>query len=205
MKVKVCGMTEAKQIKDLIQMGIDYAGMIFYEKSPRYVVGKIEPEELKNLSKEIQLTGVFVNEEIEVVQKRINEFHLSAVQLCGEETPDYCEELRQSVGVLKVVPVYEDVDIFLLKKYADVCDYFLFDTQSKKYGGTGVQFNWDLLTKMEINKPFFLSGGIGENDVDRILQFHQDQFYAIDINSRFEISPGKKNMPVIKLFLEQIN
>jgi phosphoribosylanthranilate isomerase len=204
MKIKVCGMTDIGQIIQLTEMGIDFSGMIFYDNSPRYVRGKIAVGELKDISTLTKLTGVFVNEKLEQVEETSEKYYLSCVQLCGEESPEYCSLLKKKLEVIKVISVGDDGDLSMLSSYLDACDYFLFDTRSEKYGGSGKRFNWDVLKYAEINKPFFLSGGISTDDVQNILFFRHPDFAGIDINSRFETAPGKKDIQKIKIFIDKL-
>lgn len=205
MKIKVCGLTLIEQLLQLFELNIDYAGLIFYEKSPRYVRVKLDPKTLTAIGNKGKLTGVFVNENVGAIKRRIEEFHLSAVQLCGSESPADCKELRKYVEVLKVIPVAEKQgDIQFLEKYFDHCDYFLFDTKSGKHGGTGKKFDWDILAEKTINKPFFLSGGISEEDAEIVNRFKHSDFAGVDINSRFEKSPGIKDIQKIKSFISQL-
>lgn len=206
MKVKVCGMTDVDQIEGLVSLGVDFAGLIFYEKSPRYVAEKIDTITLQSLSQRIKLTGVFVNENAEKIKEMIDSYHLSAVQLCGSEPVDLCDEIRRYAEVIKVIHVGNDNDFSLLaKRYYNHCDYFLFDTQSDKYGGSGKKFSWESLSEYSFSKPFFLSGGISADDADAIKTFSHPDFFGIDLNSRFEVSAGNKDLNKIKTFINQLN
>lgn len=203
-KIKVCGMTQVEQIGQLVDMGVDYAGLIFYDKSPRYVKGKIEEGEIKSIADKIKLVGVFVNEEEGAVKEIIEKYNLNAVQLCGSESPEYCRNLMKIADVIKVISVGEEVNLALLKSYENSCHSFLFDTHSKKYGGSGKQFDWKILHNLKISHPFFLSGGISEQDTNEICKFSHPSFFGIDINSRFEREPGIKDIQKIKSFLKEI-
>lgn len=204
MNIKVCGMTDVGQITKLADFGVDYTGMIFYKKSPRYAVGKIHAADLGAVSTRTKLTGVFVNEEEEEVKKIIGRYQLRAVQLCGDEPPAYCRTLMNSVEVIKVIPVEDRVDEMLLQKYKDSCDHFLFDTRSQKYGGTGTKFDWSVLNETNIPVNFFLSGGIGPDDANAVCHVDNPRLYGVDINSRFEESPGVKNLARVKIFIDKI-
>jgi len=119
------------------------------------------------------------------------------VQLHGNESPEMCEDLSSEVEVIKVFHIKdnkEDIDA-LVKDYDAVCDYYLFDKATDySIGGTGQQFDWDILTRAKIEKPFFLSGGIGPDDAAKIKAFKHPDFFGVDINSQFEKSPGIKDM-----------
>lgn len=206
--IKVCGMTQMEQVQHLAELGVDYAGFIFYEKSPRYVIGEIQAEDLKQFT-EIKKVGVFVNEDYDIILKAIDEYGLNAVQLHGDETPGFCRRLSPHVKVIKAFRISGEENLDeLLSGYSKVVDYFLFDTKSKEYGGTGKKFNWDVLPRTAIGKPYFLSGGIGRGDVETISDFigdnARDDLYALDLNSKFEDAPGLKNIPLLKTFLEQL-
>lgn len=209
-------MTSIGQLEKLAASGIDYAGLIFYKKSPRYVADKMQPDELVPISKMLRLTGVFVNEDPESVKRRVETYHLQNVQLCGTETPAECRELQKYAEVIKVFHIHEKLpESQLLDKFADCCDYFLFDTRSEGYGGTGRKFDWDLISEAAIRVPFFLSGGISDADspaIQRMASRFADSagntrrhfFHAVDINSRFETGPGVKDIQKIKTFISQL-
>lgn len=198
-------MTDVGQIRELISLGVHYAGMIFYDRSPRFVSNKIHLPELRALSQKIKLTGVFVNPDVDEVKKVVKEYYLSAIQLCGSESRGMCEELRSYCEVIKVIHVNEDTDLSAhISRYERYCDYFLFDTKSEKYGGSGKKFHWNQLSGYSFPKPFFLSGGISEMDVETLNNFQHPDRMGIDINSRFEISPGLKDSNKIKSFVKQL-
>lgn len=209
MRVKVCGLTKLDQILQLEEMGVDFAGMIFYKKSPRSVwKGDLTPEEIKKSVRKINLVGVFVNEELDVVLRTVENWNLDLVQLHGDESPRYCETISNHVHCIKAFRVGKDDKLdYKVYPYAEAVDLYLFDTLSKDYGGTGQQFDWTLLKSSSLDKPYFLSGGIGPDDADFINQFagSQQNLFAIDVNSKFEVSPGIKDMNLIQIFLKAIN
>jgi phosphoribosylanthranilate isomerase len=205
MKVKVCGITRLDQMQQLQGMCVDYAGLIFFEGSKRYAgeAFKGELEALKQVA--IKRVGVFVNTELEVIEEAIIDYGLTAVQLHGDETDEFCLELMDKVKVIKVFRIGGEVSIdSLTEPFLAACHYFLFDTDTSSYGGSGKQFDWSLLQQAAIGKPFFLSGGIGPDDVERIKAFHHPYFYAVDINSRFETEPGVKDMDKVKQFIKEL-
>lgn len=202
MKIKVCGLTSIEQIQQLSALNVDYCGLIFYEKSPRFASAKIDPIELKNLSLPVKLTGVFVNESVDHIKSKIEEYGLVAVQLCGNESPEECNEIKTFAEVIKVFHVGHKMLQF--KNYGSCCDYFLFDTASDNYGGTGKKYDWKLLSEMKIEKPFFISGGISSDDVLHLKEFFHPHLFGVDINSRFEISLGIKDIEKIKKFNHQL-
>ncbi len=203
MNIKVCGITEMKQLQQLDGLDIDFAGLIFYKESPRYIGDKISKTELKKADLDIKKVGVFVNPEMIDVLDAIDDYGLEVVQLHGDESPEMCEDLSSEVEVIKAFRVTDGVDIDeLVAPYDAVCDYYLFDTGGLKetFGGTGQQFDWTILTKAKIEKPFFLSGGIGVEDAVRIKAFKHPDYFGVDINSRFEKEPGVKDMGLVLQF-----
>ncbi|HWR33852.1 MAG TPA: phosphoribosylanthranilate isomerase [Chitinophagaceae bacterium] len=203
MNIKVCGITEMKQLQQLDGLEIDFAGLIFYKDSPRYIGDKISKKELKKADLDTKKVGVFVNPKMIEVLDAIDEYGLDAVQLHGDESPEMCEDLCSEVEVIKVFNIKdnkEDIDK-MVADYDAVCDYYLFDKATDySIGGTGQQFDWSILTKAKIEKPFFLSGGIGVEDVAKIKGFSHPDFFGVDINSLFEKEPGVKDMSKVLQF-----
>lgn len=209
MRVKVCGMTEIDQVKQLDAMGVDFAGFIFYPRSPRYVGRHLTGEQVRRARLRLGKVGVFVNASYDDVMRQVESFGLDMVQLHGDETPRLCEQLANYITVVKVFRLGENDPIdWLIRPYQESCDMFLFDTEGAGYGGTGKKFNWDTLKPAHIDKLFFLSGGIEPGDVERLRAFERepvaDKFFAIDINSKFETSPGVKDLKKIGSMLDGI-
>ncbi len=203
MKLKVCGMKYIENLQSVADLQPDYLGFIFYDRSPRNFEGII-PE----LPKKIKKTGVFVNEIPEILISLAQEYKLDVLQLHGDETVAYIQGLKEhlkKVEIIKVFGIKDDFDFSLLEPYKDVVDYFLFDTKGKERGGNGVKFDWSVLKEYPLQKPFFLSGGIGAEDVEEVKKIKNSGLpvYAIDINSRFETKPGFKNIKLIKKFKNQ--
>jgi len=217
LNIKVCGMTEMAQIHALGELGVNFIGFIFYEKSPRYVFHQLTEKEIRKKKNEIKVingtfkkVGVFVNKNPQEIRHIVDECGLDFVQLHGNETPEYCNMLFAKVPIIKAFSIDEQSDIkSIIQPYQEFVDYFLFDAATKNYGGSGKKFNWKLLENQEINKPFFLSGGIIADDVEIIISLIKQNamkgLFSLDINSKFEIEPGIKNIPVIQNFLQQIN
>lgn len=203
MNIKVCGITEMKQLQQLDGLDIDFAGLIFYKESPRYIGDKISKKDLKKADFDLKKVGVFVNPEMIDVLDAIDEYGLEVVQLHGDESPEMCEDLSSEVEVIKAFRISgnEDIDK-LVAPYDAVCDYYLFDTGGLKesIGGTGQQFDWSILGKAKIEKPFFLSGGIAVEDAAKLKAFRHPDLFGVDINSKFEISPGVKDMSKLLQF-----
>ncbi len=203
MKLKVCGMKMNPD--EVATLDPEYMGLIFWEKSPRFVNGIIPP-----ISNKIKKVGVFVNAGIEEILAKVAKYGLKLVQLHGQESPELCKKI-QAVGikVIKVFGVDEEFDFSVLAPYEEVCDFYLFDTKGKLPGGNGYTFNWEVLEDYPSTKPFFLSGGIGLENIDDILTFlyrpESKYCYAIDVNSRFEIQPGLKNIEQLQEFKKRVD
>lgn len=210
MRIKVCGMTSTDQVMQLDEMGVEFAGFIFYPNSPRYVHRFMPKQEIKKIKgKNINKVGVFVNAPAEEVLQAVDDCGLYIVQLHGDETPKYVEKIANYVTVVKAFRLREDDNVlWKVKDYTDLADMFLFDTEGAGYGGTGRKFDWGLLKGLNIGKPFFLSGGIGPEDIGRLHEFAQEpvakDLFSIDVNSHFEISPGIKNMDALEKFIAQV-
>jgi phosphoribosylanthranilate isomerase len=207
MNIKVCGITQFKQLQQLEALNIDYAGLIFYKDSPRYMGDKISGKEIKQADFDIKKVGVFVNPSYSELLDAIDEYGLDIVQLHGNETPEMCEELSAEVEVIKAFRIAGDQSIDIdemVMPYDAACDFYLFDTGGLKesFGGTGQQFDWNILKKAKIEKPFFLSGGIGPDDAPKVKAFKHPDFFSIDVNSKFETAPGVKDMAAILKFLQ---
>ncbi len=204
LKIKVCGMREPENIKAVAALRLDYMGFIFYEKSPRFVCENAFVQDLKSCMN-IRKTGVFVNATMEYIQDAVSRFDLQAIQLHGNESPSFCSEIKcEGLEVIKAFQVDEEFDFFRLRDYEKTCDYYLLDTRTKNYGGSGKKFNWDLLKKYDNHKPLFLSGGITIDDVEDIRNLDNVNIYAVDINSRFEIEPALKDVTLIADFIQKI-
>lgn len=209
MRVKVCGMTQIEQVRQLDEMGVDFAGFIFYPKSPRYVARHLRGEKLKKEKLRLGKVGVFVNATYEELMKNVDEYGLDMVQLHGDETARFCDRVANYISVIKVFRMGENDPIdWIAKPFEDSCDMFLFDTEGAGYGGTGKKFNWDVLKNSSLNKLFFLSGGIQPDDTEKLKSFAQEtvakKLFSVDINSKFETSAGVKDLKKIKEFVEKL-
>jgi phosphoribosylanthranilate isomerase len=205
MRVKVCGMTQHEQVEALADLGVMFGGFIFYPKSPRYVFKHMTTTQIRKVNN-INKVGVFVNATIEEVLHLVDECRLSMVQLHGDESPKYCEKIADYVSVVKAFRLSDNDSVeWMIRPYMDVCDMFMFDTMGVGYGGTGKKFDWSVLKNSTIGKPFFLSGGIEPGDEQELKAFEQEPvaraLFAIDINSKFEVSPGVKDMEKVKEFV----
>ena len=208
-KIKVCGLTKLDQIEELISLNIDFLGFIFYEKSPRYVLNSLTLNQIKSIDHQGKV-GVFVNGNIEKIVEIAENAGLSFIQLHGDETDDFLSELRQKLNlgikIIKVFRIGPDSEIlkFKIQNSKLEVDYFLFDTDSIAFGGTGKCFDWQILNDLEIAKPYFLSGGISGENIENIKLLKQKPF-TLDINSKFEIEPGNKNIEKIQEFKNLLN
>ncbi|MCK0108936.1 phosphoribosylanthranilate isomerase [Flavobacteriaceae bacterium S0825] len=200
MKLKVCGMKYQDNIEAVASLQPDFLGFIFHEESPRHFEGII-PEFPKSIHK----VGVFVDKTVEFIANQIEKHKLSAIQLHGHESPEMCRILKSTnAKIIKVFSIKDTFDFSVLTPYEEVCDYFLFDTKGKLPGGNGYTFNWDVLTDYPSTKPFFLSGGIGLEQKEKLKEFINSEAskycFAIDVNSKFEIEAGLKNIEELKEF-----
>lgn len=203
MKLKICGMKFPENIEAISALNPDYLGFIFYENSPRFF------EEIEiYCSSEIQKVGVFVNENPEVMSHKIQKFNLDIIQLHGNETPEISEKMKQlnpNIKIWKAFSIGNDFDFEQLDKYQNV-EAYLFDTKGKNYGGNGVKFNWEILKNYKSEKEIILSGGISVDDVPLIYELQKKipQIQTIDVNSRFETGPGRKDVERLRVFYEKL-
>ena len=201
--VKVCGMREAENIREVEALGIDLMGFIFWPKSSRYVSER--PAYLPTNCKRV---GVFVDEDIETVKRIAEDYALDYIQLHGHESPEYCAQLK-GLKLIKAFNIATTEDFKQTEPYTGIVDYFLFDTKGKSVGGNGEKFDWSVLSAYDDNTPFLLSGGIGPDDAE-VLTSHfspltSKKCVGIDLNSRFEIAPGLKDINKLKEFLNALN
>ena len=227
-------MRDAQNIREVSQLGVDMIGMIFYPKSPRYVemqsshagiipdyakedIGASDSsgsssESVSTSSKSPARVGVFVDDMVQNIVTRVVNYHLDYVQLHGNEPREMCENLRSTldpdirpgIKIIKAISVSDALDIQKYKEYVGAVDLFLFDTKCKTVGGSGRQFDWQVLEQYDGEVPFLLSGGIGPEDASRLHAFHHPKCIGIDLNSRFEIEPGVKDVEKLKGFLNEI-
>jgi len=198
-------MRDPENISGVITALPEYLGFIFFPKSKRFVGFETLPEVLSIIPDSVKKVGVFVDETFEKVSETAQQRNLNVIQLHGHETPAFCQQIKDSgITIFKAFSVDDQFDFEILNAYSGVCDYFLFDTKGHLPGGTGQKFNWQLLENYKGDVPFFLSGGIGPNDLEALLQFRHPLLFGIDINSGFEISPGMKNVEKVKNFISGI-
>jgi len=199
--VKVCGMRDPANIEGLVKLPINYIGHIFYPKSPRYVSSIIEAE----IPDRIKKTGVFVNASLDEIKEKIQAHDLKTVQLHGDESATLCKNLKElQVEVIKAFGIHDDFDWQILEDYMDIVDFFLFDSKSEDYGGTGKTFNWEKLRSYPYAKPYFLSGGLSLDNITEAINFKDQYLVGLDLNSKFEISAGLKDLDNISKALKII-
>lgn len=194
-------MKYAENISEITSLKPDYLGFIFYDQSPRYF-----ETEIPALDKSIKKVGVFVNASYEDIEEKVKRFNLDLVQLHGNESPDFCALIEDNLSkVIKAFSVNNEFNFNDLNQYFNCCSYFLFDTKGANYGGNGIAFDWSILKHYHLQKPYFLSGGIGFESSEELLSFikrkHAKNCHAIDLNSRFEIEPGIKDSKKLNEFI----
>lgn len=201
-KLKICGMRESENIRQVAALHPDYMGFIFYEKSPRFVG---ENFTLPEFDKSVKRVGVFVNESADVVLKQVTKHSLDFVQLHGDESVEYCELIKsKGIKVIKVFRMNDAFDFNETKRFELLTDYFLFDTKGKNYGGNALAFDWNLLKKYNQKIPFFLSGGLTLNNLDEIEKLQDFNLHALDVNSGVELSPGMKDINKVKEIFNRV-
>ena len=204
MKIKICGMKNPENIRAVAALQPYMMGFIFYPKSPRFAE-PLDIATLNALPKSIKKIGVFVNEDLENILTIATKYNLDGVQLHGTELESMCKELHKSgFIVIKAFPIAEAYNFKVTKKYEGTCNYFLFDTKTDAYGGSGVKFNWGMLDEYVGDTPFLLSGGIADDDAEAILKIEHPKLAGIDLNSKFEVSPGLKNVELLRGFLKEL-
>lgn len=204
MKLKVCGMRDAENIKELAELKPDFIGFILYDKSPRFIGNQLDPELFQSIPREIRKVGVFVNANIDYILQNVKKYNLQYVQLHGNETPDFCKSLRlKGVNIIKAFRLDESFIFSQLNNYKPHVDFFLFDAKGEGYGGNGITFDWDILKKYDNQKPYFLAGGISLDNLDELATITPKP-YAFDINSKFEVEPGIKDIGKIKQLLTKM-
>lgn len=204
MKIKVCGMKYPENIEDLNKLPIDYMGMIFYQKSPRYMDYQLWQNVGDIHSRNIKRVGVFVNSTIDFIVEMIDKYKLDLIQLHGNESPNFCSELNKFTPIIKAFSISESSDFEQTKAYEGLRGYFLFDTKTPQYGGSGKKFDWAILDAYDGDTPFFLSGGISAEDVEPIKAIKHPRLYGVDLNSKFEIEPGLKDIQLLDQFIKQL-
>ena len=213
-------MTDLDQLHQLGEMGVEFAGFIFYSRSPRYVLRHgLAGQDIKKAKLKPYKVGVFVDAGYDEIMKQVDDFGLDMVQLHGHETPYECSKISDYIHVIKAFRFMENDHVpWMIKDFYADADMFLFDTgvpvsktereDKTLYGGTGRKFNWNRLRGLDIGKPFFLSGGIEPSDTGLVKEFMKDpvakDLFVVDINSRFELAPGIKDLDKVKQFIQEL-
>jgi len=200
MIIKVCGLNNGDNINQLMKLDLDFMGIIFYRKSSRFFNSATLPKTEK------KYIAVFVNESLDVIKKIINKYKFEYVQLHGNEDEKYCKEISSLCNIIKAFRIDDRFDLYEIEKYSKYCKYFLFDTFTESYGGSGKKFNWDLLLNYDHKKDFILSGGINLELISSIkkLKNQLPNLIGVDLNSKFEIKPGLKDINRVKKFIKSI-
>lgn len=207
MKIKVCGITLPQQVTALDEMGVTFAGFIFYPKSQRHMAQKISPEKMRQIKGKIIKVGVFVNPTYEELMKTVDDYRLDMVQLHGDESPKFCDRIADYISVIKAFRLSEnDSLLHMTLPYVSVCDFFMFDTLGVGYGGTGKKMDWSALQQSLPAKPYFLSGGVepgDEKELEKLITTPAgEKLFAVDINTKFEIGTGVKDLNAVRKFAE---
>lgn len=208
MLIKVCGLREPDNIRQVATIpGVDLIGLIFYAPSPRYVDSEEIAHLLPTLTT-VKTVGVFVNETKEEVIRKCTLYRLNYIQLHGKEGPDYLSELQtllpSRVKLIKAFSIHTEEDLLQTSGYEGLCEFFLFDTPTSGYGGSGRSFDWKILQYYSGTTPFLLSGGIGHDSLESLKHFHHQLWAGIDLNSRFETVPGVKDVALLSDFIQNI-
>src|SRR5690606_9659775 len=201
--IKICGLMKPANIDEVLSLNPQYIGFIFYPSSSRFV-GELDQEYIKSL-KNVKKTAVFVNATVDAIVEIVKKYQFDAIQLHGNESAAFCQDLKERTGleIIKAFGIDSEFDFNQLEAYLLNVDYFLFDTKTSRYGGSGNVFNWDVLKKYSYDKPYFLSGGIGPDNFSDAYTFKDERLYAVDLNSRFESAPGIKNLLLLKQALKK--
>jgi phosphoribosylanthranilate isomerase len=216
MKIKVCGLRDPNNIQNILNLGVEYVGFIFYQRSKRHAEHETLAKWLTENDHQFSSTarvGIFVNAGMDTILNTVHDYHLDYVQLHGAESPGYCRELQllwsvstlRKAKIIKAFSVDTDFDFRSTNDYADTCSLFVFDTGGQQtHGGTGVKWDWQKLAEYQGATPFLLSGGIGPDDARRVKLVQHPQLAGVDLNSKFEVEPGIKDIDLLRDFTQSI-
>ncbi|GAB3892524.1 phosphoribosylanthranilate isomerase [Spirosoma agri] len=205
MKIKVCGLRDAENLKEIAALNPDFIGFIFYDQSPRFVGDDLDENVVKALPKSIRKVGVFVNASPDFILRSVKKYDLQYVQLHGTENPDYCRSLRnRGLSLIKAFRVDASFNFSMLNNYKAHCDFFLFDAKGDQPGGNGITFDWSILSRYDNEKPFFISGGIGLDNLDQLAALKGMKLYGVDVNSHVEVEPGVKDVAKVKELIDRL-
>lgn len=200
LKLKICGLKDPENIKQIVSLKPSMMGFVFHHGSPRNMIAEELPLEIPS---NIEKVGVFVDSNSEFIDSMIRKFRLNAIQLYHEDLKPF-QRLRTKVKLYKALPIEIKNDLYRARTYSQDCDLFVFDAKGKNAGGNGIKFDWDTLNVYEGRTPFLLSGGIAPGDTALINDIKHDHMIGIDINSKFEIEPGLKDIDLIKQFKKEL-
>jgi phosphoribosylanthranilate isomerase len=212
MIIKVCGMREPDNISQLVELKPDYIGFIFYPHSKRFA-GNLGKKLIASISSPVKKTGVFVNASMDEMADEVIQYELDAVQLHGNESAEFCRSFRKflhnmqterHIEIIKAFGISEEFDFGVLADYEDFVDYFLFDTKTPDHGGSGKAFDWGILKNYHGKKSYFLSGGLSPENLTGIKELKDGRLYGVDLNSKFEIEPGLKDIDMLRGVFEAI-
>ena len=205
MKIKVCGLREAINLEQVAALNPDFVGFIFYDQSPRFVGEDLDADVVKTLPRSIRKVGVFVNASPDYILRSVKKYDLQYVQLHGNEAPDYCRSLQnRGVNIIKAFRVDGTFNFSMVHNYKAYADLFLFDAKGDQPGGNGHTFDWNVLANYDNEKPFFISGGIGLENLDQLEQLKGMKLYGVDVNSLVEVSPGVKDVAKVKALIDRL-
>ena len=205
MKIKVCGLRDAENLKQIAALNPDFVGFIFYDQSPRFVGEELDEEAVKSLPRSIRKVGVFVNASPDYILRSVKKYDFQYVQLHGSETPEYCRSLRnRGISLIKAFRVDESFNFSMLNNFKAHCDFFLFDAKGDQPGGNGVTFDWSILNRYDNEKPFFISGGIGLDNLNQLEALKGMKLYGVDVNSQVETAPGVKDVEKVKELIARL-
>ena len=205
MELKVCGLNRKENIINVCSIEPGYIGFIFFRGSKRYIGKDAAKDVACVVSPLIKKVGVFVNASLEEVINTFQDMSLDYVQLHGNESIDFCEILfNNQIPVIKAFGVSDNIDFDAVDRYSPWCSFFLFDNAGQSRGGTGRMFNWNVMKDYPLSTPYFLSGGIGPDEIEKIKTLNQEKLHAIDVNSRFETEPGLKDIKALTVFYDKL-
>lgn len=197
-------MRDRVNIEAVAALRPDMMGFIFYAGSPRYA-GTLAPEVVKSLPEGVTPIGLFVNSSEDEMMSISDRYGITTLQLHGDESPELCRRLKnRGYQILKAFGVDESTDWDRLLAYDGAADYLVLDSKSAAWGGSGRKFDWQLLKSHSPVTPFLLSGGIGPDDTEEITAIDIPSMAGVDVNSRFELSPGMKDVNLLSRFINSI-
>lgn len=202
LKIKICGMTDIDNLCKILFLAPDYLGFIFFPTSPRYVVGKLDPDQLSIIPPRVKRVGVFVDADETDLRRQAEAYGLTTLQLHGRETPEFCSRMRAAgFEVVKAFRIADQRDFENVEQYADSVDAYLFDTKATRVGGNGYEFDWQLLLRQPLRKPWFLAGGLSPQNIEEAAQTGAA---VLDLNSCFESAPGIKDYDLLRDAIDRV-